>query len=294
MFGKKDLTNIEGIMMLYAVKTYASKRHAARYLNVSLDTLDKYIRMLEAEVGVKLLITTGRGCFLTSQGDEVLRNIEQIQKCIQNIYDIKMMETGVKGEVKVAYDLNVRINYHTHILKYLFRKYPEIELSIDNISGIPDMNRAEYDIYLSYEIPKGENLVIISSKKVPFKFFATQKYLDENHNPTSIEDLINNHYLILRKDIWKRVSQEESIYQKPHKGVVLTNSAFVVNDIASKGYGIGIMPYYFDKYYKELVCLHNLECHTENTLYLISHKNRKDIPKVRVVLNFYKEMIQNL
>ena len=46
MFGKKDLTNIEGIMMLYAVKTYASKRHAARYLNVSLDTLDKYILIL--------------------------------------------------------------------------------------------------------------------------------------------------------------------------------------------------------------------------------------------------------
>ena len=294
MFSKKDLTNIEGLMMLYAVKIRASKRQAARDLNVSLDTLDKYIRMLEAEVGVKLLISNGRGCYLTHQGEEVISNIEQLNKCIQNIYEIKMMESGEKGEVKVAYDLNTRINYHTQILKYLFRKHPDIELCIDNISCIPDMNRAEYDIYLSYQLPKGEDLVIIASKKVPFKFFATQKYLDENHNPTSIEDLISNHYLILRKDVWNIVSQAGGQQQKSRKGVVLTNSAFVVNDIALNGYGIGIMPYYFNKFYKDLICLNELDCHTENTLYLISHRNRKDIPKVRIVLDLYKEMIQNL
>lgn len=294
MFSKKDLTNIEGIMMLAAIKTHNSKRHAAKDLNVSLDTMDKYLRILEEEFGSKLLKTSGRGCFLTPQGEKILHNADPLKKCIENLYQIKNIEAETKGEVKVAYDLNVKATYHTEILKYLFSKYPEIDLCIDNISRRPDMENAEYDIYLSYDIPEGEDLVIISSKQVPFKFFATQKYIEQNNFPQNLEDLLNHHYLILRKDMWQKLSQNGTTYIKPQKRIVLTNSAFVVNDIAVNGYGIGIMPYYFKNLYKELVCLNNIECKTENTLYLISHKNRKDIPKVRVVLDFYKKMLKNL
>lgn len=294
MFSKKDLTNIEGIMMLSAIKAHCSKRHAAKDLNVSLDTMDKYLHILEDEFGAKLLTTSGRGCFLTPQGEKILQNADLLKKCMENLYHMKDMETETKGEVKIAYDLNVRINYHTEIIKYLFRKYPEIELNIDNISGCPDMKNAEYDIYLSYSVPEGDDLVIITRKQVPFKFFATQKYIEENKFPHSIDDLLKHHYLILRKDMWKKISSGGQVELKQQKGLVLTNSAFVVNDIAANGYGIGVMPYYFKKLSKDLVCLDNIECHVVNTLYLISHKNRKDIPKVRVVLNFYKEMLKNL
>ena len=68
----------------------------------------------------------------------------------------------------------------------------------------------------------------------------------------------------------------------------------MVNDVAVNGGGIGMMPFYSDKMEERLVCLDYLDCPTNNKLYLVSHKSRKDIPKVRVVLNYYKKMIESL
>jgi DNA-binding transcriptional LysR family regulator len=121
MFSKKDLTNIEGLMMLYAVKTYVSKRHAAKSLNVSLDTMDKYLHILEDELGVKILTASGRGCFLTPQGEKIIKSVDIIKKGIENLYLIKNSETEIKGEVRVAYDLNVKVNYHILVINYLFQ-----------------------------------------------------------------------------------------------------------------------------------------------------------------------------
>ena len=294
MFSKKDLTNIEGLMMLYAVKTYASKRHAAKSLNVSLDTMDKYLHILEDELGVKILTTSGRGCFLTPQGEKIIKSVDIIKKGIENLYLIKNSETEIKGEVRVAYDLNVKVNHHILVINYLFQEYPDINLCIDNISASPNMSNAEYDIYLSYQIPEGEDLVVICSKQIAFKFFASRKYLEQNKYPESIDDLVRHHNLVLRKDVWREIVQTGRVSSDSSKGVVLTNSAFVVSDVASNDCGIGLMPYYFDRFSKNLVCLNNINCDTYNTLYLISHKNRKDIPKVRVVLDYYKNLLKKL
>ena len=55
MFSKRDIMNMEGIMVLQAIKDNAGKRNAAKRLNTSVDTLNKYLMNLEAELGVTLV-----------------------------------------------------------------------------------------------------------------------------------------------------------------------------------------------------------------------------------------------
>ena len=294
MFSKKDLTTIEGIMMLNAVSEHSSKRLAAKYLNVSLDTLDKYLHMLEGELGTKLLIATGRGCALTKSGTQILKNIIPLKKCISNIYLLKEVDAHICGEVNVVYDVSVRGNFPSSCIRNLFKNYPEITLRIESMSGTPDMSLITHDICLSYQIPKGEDLVVICSRQIPCKFFASAEYLKLYSPPRTLQDLILNHRLILRQDNWNELNYFAQLDEKQCRGVSLTNSAFVVSDVAANGGGIGVMPYYQNKIENRLICLDNLECPTSNTLYLVSHKTRKDIPKVRAVLNYYKEIIDNL
>ena len=294
MYSKKDLSIIEGIMMLNAVKEHSSKRLAAKYLNVSLDTLDKYLHMLEGELGTKLLIATGRGCYLTKFGEQVLRNIILLKKCVNNICMMKEIDNHICGKVDIAYDINVRGNFPSNSIHNLFKKYPEITLQICSTIGVPDMSHINHDICLSYEIPKGEDLVVICSRTIPCKFFASSEYLKLNSRPQTLQDLILNHRLILRQDNWKDLNHFAQIDEKQCKGVSLTDSAFVVSDVAANSGGIGVMPYYQNTIEQRLVCLDNLECPAANTLYLISHKTRKDIPRVRAVLNYYKDIIDNL
>lgn len=71
MFSKRDLMNMKGIMMLHAIKKYGGKRTAAKFLNTSIDTLNKYLSNLENELGVKLVASDEKGCFLTPKGEQV-------------------------------------------------------------------------------------------------------------------------------------------------------------------------------------------------------------------------------
>lgn len=294
MFSKKDLSIIEGIMMLNAVKEHSSKRLAAKYLNVSLDTLDKYLRILEEELGAKLLIATGRGCTITKFGDQILKNIILLKKCISNIYMLKEFDTHISGKVDVVYDISVRGNFPSGSIRKLFKKYPDITLHINSTTGTPDMSQINHDICLSYEIPKGDDLVVICSRQIPCKFFASSEYLKQYSSPQTLQDLILNHRLILRQDNWNDLNHFVQIDEKCCKGVSITDSAFVVSDVAANSGAIGVMPYYQNTIEQRLICLDNLECPAANTLYLISHKTRKDIPKVRAVLNYYKDVINSL
>lgn len=294
MISKKDLTTIEGIMMLHAVKECSSKRNAAQQLNVSLDTLDKYIHLLEDETGAKMVTATGRGCAITKSGEKILQNIDFIEKCVHNIDKFRQSETEIRGEVHVVYDLSIRSGLHSRVIKYLFKSYPEITLCVDNVVGVPDMRHMEYDISLSYGMPEGQELVIITSRKIPCKFFASAEYLQNHSYPQSLQDIIAHHSLILSRENWEAINAEGIYQDYDYKGIFFSNSDQVAGEVAVNGGGIAVMPYYIGKLENHLVCLDKLECPATNILYLVSHKERKDIPKVRIVLDYYKEMINQL
>ena len=71
MLSKKDLLNLEGLFMLYAVKISDGKVMAAKNMNTSIDTLNKYLEILEHEMGSSLISVNDRRCSLTHYGEKV-------------------------------------------------------------------------------------------------------------------------------------------------------------------------------------------------------------------------------
>ena len=293
MFSKKDLMNLESIVMLYAVKKHAGKIHAARRLSTSIDTLNKYLERLEGDLGTKLISINDRRCSLTVNGEKVAEVAEQIIGCLHKAYAVVSMEAEVKGEVRVAYDRNVRCNMYAKNLSKFLDTYPDISMVIDTFDMVPDLSDISYDLCLTYDIPKGDDLTIILARNVSCGFFASSAYLKTHHYPQNIDDLLDNHRLVLRNS-WKINGTIKHLLQKAQKPPCISNSSFVVNDIIVNGGGVGIMPLSFTKDGLGLVCLDNIKCDAMLTVYLLSHKSVKDIPKVRVVLEYYKNLLQNL
>ena len=54
------------------------------------------------------------------------------------------------------------------------------------------------------------------------------------------------------------------------------------------------MPMTFAKDNLGLVCLDNIKTDVKMTLYLLAHRAVKDIPRVRVVIDYYKSLIDRL
>lgn len=294
MFNKKDLMNLESIIMLYAIKKNAGKRPAAKDLNTSIDTLNKYLEHLEQELGTKLISVNERGCSLTVYGEKVAEVAEQIKTCLLKAYAVAPDNKEIKGDVRIAYDRSVRSNIYSTQIKELLDEYSELSLTIDTFDKIPNMSDLKYDISLSYEIPKGDDVVIVFAKEVPCGFFASSEYLAQHPYPKNITDLLENHRLILKNDCCKWLCEDKKILQKAKKKFLLSNSTFVVNSIITQSGGVGIMPLFFTKEDLNLVCLNNIKCEVNMVIYLVSHRAVKDIPKIRIMLEYYKKLLHQL
>ena len=132
MFSKKDLMNMEGIMMLHAIKKSSGKRNAAKFLNTSIDTLNKYVNNLESELGVKLVASDEKGCTLTPKGEKVVAIADVLKQHLQQAYAIVPSETNVKGEVRIAYERDARSNMYV-CLEELLEQSPDLSLFIDTL-----------------------------------------------------------------------------------------------------------------------------------------------------------------
>ncbi len=293
MFSKRDLMNMEGIMMLHAIKKSAGKRNAAKFLNTSIDTLNKYLNNLEQELGVKLVSSYEKGCILTEKGEKVVEIADAIKKHLQQAYAVAPIEDNVKGEVMIAYERDARSNMFVSLAEML-EQYPDISLHIDTFDTAPDMTKMTYDICMSYNIPKGDDLVVVYSRKIPFGFFASSDYLAKHPYPQDKQDLMANHRLLVKNNGWWQTPEGKKMLQTAQKGICFSNSTFVINDLAISGTGVAIMPLNCVRGGNGMVCLDNIPCETTSTLYLISHRTIKDIPKVRVVLDYYKSILEKL
>lgn len=286
--------NIEGIMMLHAIKKSAGKRNAAKCLHTSIDTLNKYLKNLETELGVKLVTSDEKGCLLTPKGHKVVEIAEVIKGNLQQVYAVAPLNADIKGEVRVAYDNNVWCNLYTMNLRNFLDKYPQLSIFVDICYSLPDMSNLGYDISLTYQIPKGEDLVVITKREMPCCFYASKVYLESHGYPKNMEDIFNNHRLVLKQDCWKWLEGGQMIFQKASKSLYVSNSTFVVNDIILKGGGIGMMPVNFMHDSQGVVRLEHIPCAASPTIYLISHRTVKDLPKVRAVLDYYKDLLHKM
>jgi len=285
--------NVEGIMMLHAIQKVAGKRNAAKYLHTSIDTLNKYLGNLETELGVKLVASDEKGCLLTPKGKKVVEIAELIKGNLQQVYAVAPLDADIKGEVRVAYDSNVRSNLYTMNLQNFLDKYPRLSVFMDSFYCTPDMSNLGYDISLSYHIPKGEDLVVITERETPCCFYASKVYLENHGCPHTMDDILTNHRLVLKQDCWKWVKDGRALFQKACKGLCVSNSTFVVNDIVLNGGGIGIMPVNCMLERQGLVRL-DVPCVASSTIYLVSHRTVKDLPKVRALLDYYKDLLLSM
>lgn len=291
MLNKKDLVNLEGLFMLYAVKTNDGKVLAAKNMNTSVDTLNKYLEILEKELGSRLLAISDRRCTLTGFGEQVFNISDQIIKNLKLAYSLKEKENSLKGNVRIACDRGIKHILNNGSLEKFLDKYSDITLSIDAFDSMQNINFKDYDLFLSYDFPKDKDVVILLTKNSSCGFFASNNYLSHHPEPKSIEDVLQNHRLVL-KHCWAEVIQNN--FKKFNKHFCLSNSNMVVNEIVNSGGGVGFLPVKLASKYPNLVPLTQIKYDLQANAYLFTRREIKDLPRIRVVIDYYKNLLKSI
>lgn len=291
---RKDLDLIEAVCSLKTIDKCQGKRQAAMEFGISVDTLNKYIDYLENEVGYKVLASNGRGSYLTSRGAELVEKAIALEAILDNIKSGIADRKDISGEVRVGMSLMISSNLMPRDINDFYLKYPNISIisSVVLDSEISDSQISNVDVALTFEAPSSPDLVVIHSKKIELGYFASPQYLSRYGYPVDLEDMQNNHRIIHKLESDKFIKGWADFLKKAKHKCYSTNSSFSMYEVLHHGIGIGIMPLRYKD--EGMVCLDNVKCESNIVFYLVTHSNSKNIPKVRAVLNYYKDLLDNM
>lgn len=289
MISKKDIAKLEGLLFLYAISKTRSKREVADKLGTSVDTVNKYLSDLEAELKTFLLISNGRGTSVTPEGERILEVADNIVKCLRSMEDYADSAVSHSGIVRLGMPDAIADYLGSERLYDFFGKYPNIHIENCVSAKMPNMNVLEADICLGYEMPSVGDLVLIRSKTVPCGLFAAQKYLKRFGVPKSLDDFLENHRICDKYNHEQYVDGWKDMISHAKHVVYRTNSIFSLRSVLEKAVGIGICPLAYGC--ENLTQVLKNEFGFGINIYMMAHKDTKDMPRIRVVIDYLKNIL---
>lgn len=278
------------------VPQHSNKRKASEALNTSVDTINKYIDNLEQDLSLKLLYSDSRGTNLTENGRKILASAEQITDIIHSMYSATIENTDAlsdcSGKVRVAMSLGINANLRPGYVRDFFDRYPDISVISTVTPEAPKLDDMTYDIALTNRKPTSPNVVVIREIKVEYGFFASPEYLDAHGYPIDFDEMIAAHRILTTADSADYISGWKDTLKKARFVNFNTTSHNSLVALVHAGLGIAALPLFYKR--EGLVCLDNLFCESSLKFYLCAHKNVKDIPRVRAVINFYTAMLDKI
>lgn len=289
MFGKKTLADLKAVLFLRAIDQYEGKRSAAKMMDVSIDTLTKYIEDLEQECGTELLNVTASGCKLTSRGIRFAEYAAEIGRVLQHMYALMAEKDDITGEIRLLFDHNIRANLLTVDLWNFMKKHRHVNVVSRFVDSLKDIKNFSYDLAISYHLPSEGDWELLYSGTVKSKFFASTAYLKKFGYPENLEEMLDKHYMIFKYDSQDWMNNGKFLMDRARNKAYISDTSFMISDAVASGVGIGILPASFVRY--GLVALDNIECDTSTTIYVIAHRHSKDLRRVQILAEHIKEIL---
>lgn len=289
----KNIDTIKVLLQFAEVAKTGNISQAAKKINIKQSNLSTVISNLEAQHGGKLFIRDGKGVRLTEAGIELFEITSQIEQVIHKSATFSTTGHQVSGDVRIWISDALGGFIISEYLSEFYNLYPEVHLTFKCSIEAPKMLH-EADMAIVYEEPTFKEAVIISKNNLKFGLFASQKYLSTYGCPKDMEDLIKNHHICNRDNYASVWPQWQKILEE---GINISNTCDASSMLLSftkAGAGIALHPLSIGNKENDLIHLDKLGLVLEHNFWIISHKNTKDIPKVRALIDHIKEATQNI
>ena len=295
MLTKKDMNKLSGLLYLLSISQNSSKRKASDSLNTSMDTVNKYIGELEDELGFKLLASNGRGSQITPQAQEILPFAGTLKSILREMEFVAASNSHVTGLVRVGVEDCITTLPFTQKVMEFFGLYPGLRLQTETCSDMSALIAQDVDLVLSCQPPNNSELMICQSKEVQCGLFASQNYIAQFGMPYDKDDLLNNHRFCEHVNYVKYINGWRDLRKGIKHVVYLSNSIHTVNIMIEAGAGIGLLTLNWKN--ENLVNIASIMADTDAKLsypvYLIGHRNKINLPRVKAVIELVKQMMTN-
>ncbi len=289
---KKDTELAEKIFIFTEIAKCGKIKSAAQRNGIKESNLSRSLKETEEHFHCKLFNRTHGGVQLTEKGRAFYNiacaledSLHQIKTFANNICDIS-------GDINVWSSEGVGTDFFSIYLEDFYKEYPKVHLNIHCSLESPN-HINDIDLGIVYQKPVFSDAAVISHGNIVFKPYASADYVKKYGVPENLDDLIHNHSICTR-DNFRLWPEWNNIISNAANLKATTNSSSMLLCMVKQGIGISLLPTFIAAKDNDLIPLPKLNLTVRHPLWIISHKDSKDIPKVRCLINYMIEASKNL
>lgn len=277
----------DDLKLFLAVHENGSLSGAARALNLGQPTLSRRIGELEEAVGEPLFDRQTHGATLTAAG---LRLLPAAQGMADWAADAALSVSGEsrlpEGKVRIAAPPGIAYDMLAPLAAKLRRTHPDLRLEV--LAGIETLNlaRGEADLALRTLPPADDGVVCDHQVTSPMGVFVSADYARRLPKRPRLKDLDWVAWAAPYADL--RANMELQALLPDFQPAFASNDYVVQLAACKAGAGAMLLPTLLHGRKGDGLCKLpiNLGPNAVGTLYLVCHKRRRQLPKVRLVMDF--------
>ena len=287
------MDRLDAMRLFVAIGDAGSLSAAARALKVPLPTVSRKLALLEAHLGVRLVVRTTRKFALTDAGRGYL---DSCRRLLAEIEDAERMAAGEyeapKGRLYVTAPIVFGRLHVLPVALAFLKAYPEVDLRLSFADRIVDMIEDGIDVALRIAHLADSSLIAARVGAVRLVTCAGPAYLKARGAPRSPSELVQHHCIAFSNmsatDRWSyRIAGEDQAV--PIRARLAVTTAESAIDAAIAGIGITrVLSYQAAaaiKAGKLKILLRPFE-QPEIPVSMVHPQSRLTPPKVRAFLDF--------
>lgn len=289
---KKDSIILKSLLSFAAIARSGKIKETATQNGMKQSNLSKIITDLEKDLGIKLFNRVQNGVTLTENGRNFFQIACGIEKVLHDVRNYNTLATTIAGDIRLWTSEGIGSSYISAFLAEFYQQYPEVRLSITCSLDSPNI-MDQMDMGILYQKPDFPDAVILYEHILRFKLYASKEYLSRFGTPQNMDDLLQNHRICTRDNflLW---TQWKKILEKAQHIVANTNSSTMLYSMVKNSVGISMIPTCAAYNDPNLIQLNRIELCIDHPFWIVAHKDTKDIPKVRALVNYIIDATRNL
>ncbi|KPU84591.1 LysR family transcriptional regulator [Marinosulfonomonas sp. PRT-SC04] len=245
------------LRIFHAVADAGSLTHAGEVLHLSQSAVSRQIRSLEQSLNATLFHRHARGLILTEQGELLFNATSAMDHRLEAATArIRDSTDEVFGELRVTTTTGFGSLWLAPRLSKLYEKYPDLKIDLMLEERVLDLPMREADVAIRMKEPSQADLIRKRLMSVNMRLYATQKYLDNNGDVKTMDDLAK-HRLICQSTTSIQPPASAIFTQEllTHgvRSLLTVNNYFGVLQGVLADLGIGVLPDYVTEDFTNLV-----------------------------------------
>ncbi|WP_282362424.1 LysR substrate-binding domain-containing protein [Pseudomonas sp. PS01300] len=195
-----SLPNLEDLNIFVQVAKRASFAAVAEQLGMSAAFISKRVRLLEQQMGVRLLHRTTRRASLSEEGERVYQWALQIFETVQRMGDdISTQHRVPVGQLRIASSLGLGRRFVAPALSELAERYPQLDIRLDVHDRLVDLIEEGVDLDIRVGNVIAPHLIakpLAHNRRV---LCAAPGYLQRRGTPRQLAELSSHDCLVIKE-----------------------------------------------------------------------------------------------